>query len=118
MAKDTFKILKHRWIFKECLSIFWYYVVKGWDFLNFSLYVEAALPKSSYKKAFWKYAANLQENTHAEVQSNFIEITLWHWCSPINLLHISRTPVPKNTSGGLLFFTPTLWYFKHVLVTE
>ena len=43
-----------------------------------------------------------------KVQSNFIEITLWHGCSPINLLHISRTPFPKNTSGGLLFFSPTL----------
>ena len=33
---------------------------------------------------------------------NFIEITLWHGCSPVNLLHIFRTPFPKNTSGGLL----------------
>ena len=33
---------------------------------------------------------------------NFIEIALWHGCSPINLLHIFRRPFPKNTSGGLL----------------
>ena len=32
---------------------------------------------------------------------NFIEMTLWHECSPVNLLHIFRTPFPKNTSGGL-----------------
>ena len=32
----------------------------------------------------------------------FIEITLQHECSPVNLLHIFRTPFPKNTSGGLL----------------
>ena len=33
---------------------------------------------------------------------NFIEITLRHgWCS-VNLLHIFRTPLLKNTSGGLL----------------
>ena len=25
-------------------------------------------------------------------QSNFIEITLWHGCSPVNMLHIFRTP--------------------------
>ena len=37
-----------------------------------------------------------------KLQSNFIEITLWHGCSPINLLHIFRTPFPKNTSEGLL----------------
>ena len=34
-------------------------------------------------------------------QSNFIEITLQHGCSPVNLLHIFRTPFPKDTSGGL-----------------
>ena len=36
------------------------------------------------------------------LQSNFIEIALWHWCSPTNLLHIFRAPFPKNTSGRLL----------------
>ena len=34
--------------------------------------------------------------------SNFIEITLWHGCSPVNLLHIFRTPFPVKTSGWLL----------------
>ena len=33
---------------------------------------------------------------------NFIEITLWDGCSSVNLLHIFRTPFPKNTSGRLL----------------
>ena len=33
---------------------------------------------------------------------NFIEITLRHRCSPVNLMHIFRTPFLKNTSGGLL----------------
>ena len=28
---------------------------------------------------------------------NFIEIVLRHGCSRINLLHIFRTPYPKNT---------------------
>ena len=36
------------------------------------------------------------------LQSNFIEITFWHVCSPVNLLHIFRTPFLKNTSEGLL----------------
>ena len=26
-----------------------------------------------------------------KLQSNFVEITLWHECSPVNLLHIFRT---------------------------
>ena len=33
-----------------------------------------------------------------KLQSNFIEIALWHGCSPVNLLHVFRTPYPKNTS--------------------
>ena len=33
---------------------------------------------------------------------NFIEIALWHGCSPVNLLYIFKTPFPKNTSEGLL----------------
>ena len=33
---------------------------------------------------------------------NFIEITLRYGCSPVNLMHIFRTPFPKNTSGRLV----------------
>ena len=33
---------------------------------------------------------------------NVIEIKLRHGCSPVNLLHIFRTPFLKNTSGLLL----------------
>ena len=34
--------------------------------------------------------------------SNFIKIALWEGSSPVNLLHIFRTPFLKNTSGRLL----------------
>ena len=38
--------------------------------------------------------------------SNFIEITLLHWCFPVSLLHIFRTPfLPKNTSERLLLYS-------------
>ena len=37
-----------------------------------------------------------------KLQSNFIEITLRHGCSPVNLLHIFRIPFPRNTSGRFL----------------
>ena len=33
--------------------------------------------------------------------SKFIEITLWHACSPVNALHVFRTPFPENTFGRL-----------------
>ena len=33
---------------------------------------------------------------------NFINITLRHGCSPVNLLHIFRTSFTKNTSEQLL----------------
>ena len=36
------------------------------------------------------------------LQSDIIEITFRHECSPVNLLHIFRTPFLKNTSGWLL----------------
>ena len=49
---------------------------------------------------FWKYAANLQENTH-------IEITLRDGCSPVNLLYTFTTPFPKKfpKTGNLRFGT-------------
>ena len=37
-----------------------------------------------------------------KLQSYFIEITLRHGCSPVNLLHIFRTSSSMNTSGWLL----------------
>ena len=37
-----------------------------------------------------------------KLQSNFIETTIWDGWSPVNLLHISRTPFNENTSGRLL----------------
>ena len=33
--------------------------------------------------------------------SNFIEMKLVYGCSPVNLLHIFKTPFAKNTYGGL-----------------
>ena len=37
-----------------------------------------------------------------KVQRNFIEMALRRGCFPVTLLHIFRTPFPKNTFGGLL----------------
>ena len=43
-----------------------------------------------------------QSETSIKLLCNFIEIALRHGCSPLNLLHIFRTPFYKKTSGGLL----------------
>ena len=53
------------------------------------------------------YSKFAGENTCQSVIStkllcNFIEITLHHGGSPLNLMYIFRTTFPKNTSGGLL----------------
>ena len=39
---------------------------------------------------------------------NFIKITLWDGCSPVKLLHISRTPFYRKISGGLLLTIDSL----------
>ena len=41
---------------------------------------------------------------HFNNVANFIEMTLRHGCSPVNLLHLFRIPFPRNTSGWLLLF--------------
>ena len=67
---------------------------------------KAVLHRCSYKKVFWKYAANLKETNVRKCDlnkdCNFIEITLPHGYSPVYLLQIFRTAFCKNTYGGLL----------------
>ena len=41
-----------------------------------------------------------QSAISTKLQYNFIEITLRYGCSLVNLLHIFRTPILKNTSRG------------------
>ena len=42
---------------------------------------------------------------------NFIKIALRHGCSPVNLLHIFRTPFSRNTSGWLLLHVLDIIYW-------
>ena len=51
------------------------------------------------------------------VQSNFIDIALRHGCSPVNFLHIFRTPFPMKTSGWLLL-TILFSLFRKTLRTQ
>ena len=56
---------------------------------------EAALQRWSYKKAFWKYEAHLQGNTHT---------LAWVFSSKFAVFF--RRYFPKNASGGLLLSDP------------
>ena len=47
---------------------------------------------------------------------NFIEITFWHGCSPVNLLYIFRTPFLKNTFGRLVLKRVALGTYSCFLV--
>ena len=52
-----------------------------------------------------------------------VEYTIQHGCSPANLLHISRTPLYKNTSGGLLLSFEILqllgtWYYQSLVISH
>ena len=51
-----------------------------------------------------------------KLQSNFIEITLRHGCSPVNLLHIFRTHFLKKTSGRLLLKESAT--YNHAMASE
>ena len=63
------------------------------SWVGFSLEIStfrSSRPEVFLKRVFWY---------------NFIEITLRHRCSPVNLLHIFRTTFLKNTTRGLhLYF--------------
>ena len=66
-------------------------------------------PEVFLEKVFWKYIANLQENTHAEVWFQQSCKAKWHGCSPVNLLYIIRAPFLKNTSRRLLLYQQGCW---------
>ena len=48
------------------------------------------------------------------MQSNFIEITLWHLCSPVNLMHIFRNLFPRTPLDAIKMSTS----FKHMNKTK
>ena len=77
------------------------------------------LSRSSHSEVFyWKSVLKIcskftgehpcQSTISIKLQSNFIEIAFWHGCSPVNFLHIFRTPFLKNTSEWLLLIISRL----------
>ena len=61
-----------------------------------------------YRRTPWRSAISIK------LLCKFIEIALRHGCSPVNLLHVFRTPFPRNTSEWLLlyFHKLCLWSLK------
>ena len=74
---------------------------------------EAALQRCSWETPMPKCDFN-------KLLCNFIEVTLRHWCSPVNFLHIFRTPFSKITSGRLLRYLSQwkslIWYINFKLL--
>ena len=74
--------------------------------------MELCLRSSHPKVLLWKSVLKICSTFTGEypcrsvilikLQRNFIETTLRHGYSPVKLLHISRTPFPRNASGWLL----------------
>ena len=63
------------------------------------VFLEKGVPKTCSK---YTGERPCQSAISIKLQRNFIAIELWHGRSPVNFIHIFRTPYPKNTSGWLL----------------
>ena len=67
LAKTSIKLLqKKKYNHSQHIWRLIAYIMEISDLKLFG--TEAALQRCSYKEVFWKYAVNLQENTHAEVR--------------------------------------------------
>ena len=69
------------------------------DWRDLSHFSRSSRPEVFLRKVVLKICSKF---TGDPWRSNFIEITLWHGCFPVNLPHIFRTSFPRNTSGWLL----------------
>ena len=82
----------------------------GWDKISSSklIHFRSNPPELFLEKSVIKICSKFtgehpcQSVISLKLFCNFSEITLRHGCSLVNLLHIFRTPFPKNISGGLL----------------
>ena len=92
------------WIFHwECLT----WVILGRNFLEktISMFEIGTLQKQP-PRGCSKFTGEhpCRSAISIKLQSNIIQITLRHGCSPVNLVHIFRTPFLRNTQGWLLLY--------------
>ena len=102
-----FKTIKCQWNFHT--NTFWIFNLNASKHFSEFTFAEATLNSCFQRKRYsWKYTAILRENIHAKVwfqkscKATLLNITLWHGCSPVNLLHNFKAAVPTNMYGGLL----------------
>ena len=101
--------------FRNSSLISIYIIIQLSLLLSFSKYIplrhRSSRPEVFLRKGVLKICSKFkgehpcQSAISTKFLRNFIEITLRHGCSPVNLLHIFRTPFLKNTSGRLLLKT-------------
>ena len=88
------------WIFASVLHSFFIFNYDGTDVFDHQSLT--AVMVCSKKCSKFTEENPFQSVTSIKLQSNFIEITPHHGFAPVNLLHVFRTPFPKDTSEGLL----------------
>ena len=87
---------------------FWSNLRNFWNTLIPRKLIHLKCPELFLRKGVLKIRSKIagehpcQSAISIKLPCNFIEITLQHGCSPVNLLHLFRTPFPRNTSGWLL----------------
>ena len=92
---------------KDVLKNFVHFTGKHLCFILFLFFQQITLPWNiftrTYAPTFHHVSCHFQNHTYKNnpLQINFIEITLRHGCSPVNLLHLFRITFPKNTSVRL-----------------
>ena len=64
--------------------------------------------KQPSRGAFQAEVCPSQNVISIKLLCKFVEITLRHGCSPVNLLYIFKPPFPKNTSGWLLLMITSI----------
>ena len=74
-----------------------------WNISSFEI-SRSSHPEVFFRKAVLKICSKFTEENpcRSVISITLLENTFRHGCSPVNLLHISRTPFPRNTSGWLL----------------
>ena len=107
MNPSTFFYAKHNHLrdIYEFENIIYSVILK---YLQYILHMLRKIQKQSSRKSVLKIYSKFtaehpcQSVISIKLQSSFIDITLWHDCSPVYLLHFFRTAFPKNTSGCML----------------